>query len=206
MLMTGAAKVVRALAAALCLAGPAACLSTTAVRYYTLAGEKPTGPLRRGDARYTVRVASARVPETLDRPELVMRVSATELAIDKDRKWSEPLRLGIARAVADSLGHDLLGALVTTAEDDTTFGDSDVEVSLDVRHLDLGLDASATIDVAWTARWARNGPTRSGRSVKSVPSTPAGGYDNAVAACEAVLAEVSSEIARSLRLDYLSGR
>jgi uncharacterized lipoprotein YmbA len=200
-------KVVRALAAALyLLASPVACLSTTGVRYHTLAGERTAGPIRRGDARYTVRVSPASVPDTLDRPELVLRVSPTELAVDRSHRWAEPLRTGIARAVAENLAQDLAGALVSTAEDHTTFGDSDVEVSLDVRHLELGLDAGVTIDIAWTARWTKHGQTRSGHSVESVPGGPDGGYDKAVAACMAALEAVSSEIARSVHLDYLSGR
>jgi len=203
--MTRAAKLAAALAAALCLTGTTACLRTKAVRYYTLAGEGGAWPVRRGTVRYTVRIAAVSVPEMVDRPELVLRVSTTELAIDENHQWAEPLRAAIARTIADGLTRDLDGALVsTTDEAERRRGPSDVQLSIDVRHLDLGLSAGAAIDVSWTARWAENGPIRTGRSVRSVPAVPPGGYDAAVAACAAALEAVSKEIARSVRSDYLS--
>jgi uncharacterized lipoprotein YmbA len=204
--VTRAASVARALAAVGCLALAPACLRTKAVRYYTLAGGRAVGMVRPGMARYTVTVAPASVPETLDRPELVLRVSTTEVAIDESHQWAEPLRTGIARAVADGLARDLDGALVSTSENETAQGPSDVEVSIDVRHLELALATGASIDIAWTARWRENGPTRTGRSIAYVPSAAAKSHDGAVAACTAALDAVSQEIARSVRSDYLSRR
>jgi uncharacterized lipoprotein YmbA len=204
--MTRAATVARALAAVACLAIGPGCLRTKAVRYYTLAGGRAAAPIRQGVVRYTVRVAPASVPETLDRPELVLRVSATELAIDESHQWAEPLRTGIARAVADGLARDLDGALVSTSENETMRGPSDVEVSIDVRHLELALADGAAIDIAWKARWRENGPTRTGRAIARIPSAPAPSHDAAVAACAAALDAVSKEIAQSVRSDYLSRR
>src|SRR5262249_24464098 len=80
-----------------------ACLRKREVRYYTLAGAAPAGPGRHAAAGYTVHVAAASVPAALNRPELVLRISATEVAVDDNHRWAEPLRTGIARAVADGL-------------------------------------------------------------------------------------------------------
>jgi len=204
---TGPATVARALAAALsCLVVAPACLRSKAVRYYTLAGQSAARPIRHGPPRYIVRVAPASVPETLDRPELVLRVSPTEVAIDESHQWAEPLRTGIARAVADTLAQDLDGALVSTSEDETTHGPSDVDVSIEVRHLDLGLTNGASIDLAWAVRWADKGPTRTGRSVRSIRGVPQGAYDAVVAACAAAVEAVGREIAQAVRSDYISHR
>jgi uncharacterized lipoprotein YmbA len=72
------------------------------------------------------------VPEALDRPELVLRVSATELAIDDSHRWAEPLRTGIARAVAGGLARELDGAQVALADERTNGASTDVEVTSEI--------------------------------------------------------------------------
>jgi uncharacterized lipoprotein YmbA len=182
--------------------GPA-CLRTKEVHYYTLstatASQAPAGA-----ARYTVRVAPVSVPDTLDRPELVLRVSATELAIDEGHRWAEPLRTGVARAVADRLARQLDGAEVSASEQGATR--SDVEVQIDLQSLDVRLAEGAVLDVAWTIRWTADGRTRNGRSAARAPSARDGGYDAAVAACAVALASVGDDIARSVRAEHLSRR
>jgi uncharacterized lipoprotein YmbA len=181
---------------------PSACLTRTQVHYYTLVSKAPAAPPPPGSVRYSVRVAPASLPETLDRSELVLRISATEVAIDDSYRWAEPLRTGIARAVADSLARQLEGAQVSTSGEGPT--KSDVEITVDVRRMDVRLGEDATVDVAWTARWASTGSTRTGRSLARSRSAPRAGYDGAVAACAAALDSVTGDIARSVRLEYLS--
>jgi uncharacterized lipoprotein YmbA len=184
---------------------PCACLSRTQVHYYTLASKAPAAAPRPGSVRYTVRVAPASLPETLDRSELVLRISTTEVAIDDSYRWAEPLRTGIARAVADSLARQLEGAQVSAASGDGPTP-SDVEITIDVRQMDVRLAEDATVDVAWTARWASTGSTRTGRSLARARSARPGDHDAAVAACVTALDSVSGDIARSVRLEYLSRR
>jgi uncharacterized lipoprotein YmbA len=193
------------LAAALAwLAIPGACLRTPPVHYYTLVSKGPAAPPP-AVVRYTVHVAPASVPEAVDRPELVLRVSATQLAVDDDYRWAEPLRSGISRAVADGLARQLDGALVTASED-MPKSHSDIEITIDVQHLDVALAEGATLEVTWTARWANGRATRTGRSVARARGAPGGTRDAAVAACAAALESVSSDIARSVRSEDLSRR
>ena len=83
---------------------------------------------------------------------------------------------------------------------------SDVELTLDVQRLDVSLADGVALDVAWTARWAHDGPTRTGRSAARVRGASPGGYDAAVAACVAALEVVGNDIARSVRVAPLSRR
>jgi uncharacterized lipoprotein YmbA len=163
-------------AALLCAAVPAACVRTPEVRYYTLTADGPARP-RVGLARYTVRVGPASVPHTLDRPELVLRVSATRLAIEDGHRWAEPLRTGIARAVAADLALELDGARVAFDEAGAPRETTDVEVAIDVQRLDVKWGEGVAMDIGWTARWAHDGPTRTGRSVGRVPVASGGSYD-----------------------------
>ena len=205
--MTSVVKVTPIAAALLAwLAGPPACLRSQAkVHYYTLARGAPF-EARGAAAQYTVQVAPVSVPEVLDRPELVLRVSDTELAVDDDHRWAEPLRTGIARAVAESLARELHGAAVSTAQQGATKPSSDVELTIDLQRLDVSLTGGVTIDVAWTARWAKDGTIRSGRSTARLQDAPPGGYDGAVTACALALDAVGSDIGRSIRLQHLSRR
>jgi uncharacterized protein len=200
-------RTARFVAAALALVAIApACLRKTEVRYYTLAAAAGVGPAQRGPVQYTVHVAPAVVPEALDRPELVLRLSDTQLAVDDNHRWAEPLRAGIARAVAASLARELDGALVSASEQRTAQPPSDVELTIDVQRLEVSLTDGVVIDVAWTARWADDGPTRTGRSTVRTPGSPPGGYDAAIAAIAAALDAVGSDVARSVRVEHLSRR
>jgi len=182
------------------------CVRTAQVRYYTLSADAPARPARADQERYTVRVGPASVPEMLDRPELVLRVSATELAIDDSHRWAEPLRTGIARAVASDLARELDGALVVLAEEGTPPEATDVEVAIDVQRLDAKMGDSVAIDVTWAARWTDTRPIHTGRSIARAPVAPGGSYDALVVACAQALATLSSDIARSVRAESISRR
>jgi uncharacterized protein len=183
-----------------------ACVRTPEVRYYTIGADASGRAAPADPARYTVRVGPASVPEILDRPELVLRVSAAEVAIDDQRRWAEPLRSGIARAVAGDLARELEGARVVFAPEGTTKETTNVEVTIEVQRLDVTLGVGVAADVAWVARWTDDGHTRTGRSVEHAPAAPGGGYDALVLACAQALAAVSSDIARSVRAESVARR
>jgi uncharacterized protein len=203
--MTNAARGARVVAATLAgLALAPACFKTE-VRYYTLASPAVGRPARE-DVRYTVHVAPAVVPEGLDRPELVLRVSDTQVAVDDNHRWAEPLRTGIARAVAGSLGRALEGARVSASEQREGQAPSDVDLTIDVQRLDVSLADGVVIEVVWTARWTSDGATRTGRSAARAPGVSPGGYDAAIAACAAVMDAVGRDVARSVGMEHLSRR
>ena len=76
------------------------------------------------------------MPEALDRPEVVLRVSETQVAVDDNHRWAEPLRTGIARAVAVQLARELDGARVSASERAGQPA-SDVELTIDVQRLEV---------------------------------------------------------------------
>jgi uncharacterized protein len=183
-----------------------ACVRTPQIRYYTIGADASDRSVRAEPARYTVRVGPASVPEILDRPELVLRVSPTEVTIDDQRRWAEPLRSGIARAVAGDLARELDGARVLFAPEGTTKETTNVEVTIEVQRLDVTLGVGAGVDVAWVARWTDDGHTRTGRSSQQAPAAPGGSYDALVVACAQALAAVSGDIARSVRAESVARR
>lgn len=181
------------------------CVHTTAVRYYSLAGAAPVARADGAEIEYSVHVAPAFVPEALDRMELILRVSDTQLAVDDSHRWSEPLRTGIARAVAASLARELDGALVSTAEPRGHPPD-DVELVIDVQRFDVSLADGVVVDIAWIARWVDDGRSRRGWSNVHVPGAPPRGYEEAIAACRVALQAVGRDVARSVRAEHLARR
>src|ERR1700747_151844 len=104
-----------------------ACGRTAPVRYSTLPdrGGEPA-EVRAATPRYTLRLSTLSVPEALDRPELVLRLSPTEVRIDDDHRGTEPLRTAIGRAVTAHLARALPAARVDFADDATAHEDADV--------------------------------------------------------------------------------
>jgi len=205
--VTNPARTAGVVAAALAgLAMASSCLHETNVRYYTLAGGGAVARPERAQAEYTVHVAPAVVPEALDRTELVLRVSDTQVAIDDNHRWAEPLRTGVSRAVAASLARELVGARVSTAEPRRGQPPDDVELTIEVQRLDVSLADGVAVEVAWTARWKDDGPTRTARSIVRVPGARRRSHDEAIAACAAALGVVGRDVARSVRVEHLSRR
>lgn len=174
-----------------------ACARTPAVRYYAIPEAVRAGVESAQPARYTLRVAAATVPDVLDRPELVLRLSPTEVAVDDDHRWAEPLPSAVGRAVSANLTHALAGADVAFADDLDGRDPADVELSIEVRRLDLELGRQVDLEIVWAAHW-NNGRARTGRASARVAAGGAG-YDALAASCAKALAAVTDDIARALR-------
>lgn len=189
--------------AVMALAGGGAlvgCLRTPPVHYYTIPEDLAQRAPRPGLlSTASVRVAAASVPDVLDRPELVLRVSPTEVRVDDDHRWAEPLRIAVGRMLATNLDRTLGGGRVAFAEETAGRETADITVTVDVRRLDLELGRQVALEVVWTARSSDGSLARSGYAVARAPATT-GGYDGLTAACAKVLAAVSDDISRSLSL------
>jgi len=165
-----------------------ACGSPPRERFYTL--DAPEPPVA-ADGAPSIAVGPVSVPELVDRPQLVVRLGANQVALEEQARWAEPLRSAIARVVAANLAA-ALGARVVGQRN----GDPDYRVTLDVQRFDSG-DEGALIDAAWTVV-PRNGERRSGRSVaREKPQRKE--HDALVAAHSAALAAISRDIAAAIR-------
>jgi uncharacterized lipoprotein YmbA len=178
-------------------AGLVACASAPMENYYTLAALVPerqaAGPAL-SDASVTV-IATGLV-ETVDRPQLVLRVSETRVQILEQQRWAEPLKAAIPRVVAANLAREL-GSARVTSQSRAPPGDGAYRVALDVQRFDSTPGEGAAIDVAWSIRRREgNAETRGRSSVKESAAGP--GYDALVAAHSRALAAVSGEIAQAL--------
>lgn len=78
----------------------------------------PDVPSRAGPAAEpVVAVARVRLPEYLDRSQLVSRSGSNALVVDDDNRWGEPLSDSVPRVLSENLSHYLPGGRVVTPEE-----------------------------------------------------------------------------------------
>jgi uncharacterized lipoprotein YmbA len=181
-------------AIAIALAG---CAGTPPDRHYRLVlrGEAPVlaappAPLP------VVAVAAVSVPELVDRPQIVTLGPGSQVFLNEQHRWAEPLKLAIGRLVAERLAATLGGARVTAypAEAGTEPG---YRVSLAVQRFDSEPGVAAHTTVLWTVRRLADGQHRAGRSAQS--TQPADASLDALADAHAqALARVADDIARGI--------
>jgi uncharacterized lipoprotein YmbA len=166
------------------------------VVYHTLqplAQEAPPAP-RSGLA---VEVLPVRLPELLQRPQMVMAKGAGTLGLSETHHWGNPLDQDMQRVLVADLGL-LLGSDEVVA---SPYGDrvaAAYRVELDVRSCEAGPGGELTLDAVWMV-------TRPGsslaillrRSVLREP-LPDPGPDALAAAHSRILAALSREIATAL--------
>jgi len=174
-----------------------ACGRSPIVHYYTLVGARPAAlaPL----AGPSIVVGPVAVPETVDRPEIVLRVSPTRLALTDEHQWAEPLAEEIARAMADDLAIALPHARVAAGAPPGEVR-PDWEVRVSVQRFDSALDVEAIIEALWSVRRADGGVVKTGRSLVRVAAAGRG-YDALVAAHARAVAQLSGEIAEVIRAE-----
>jgi uncharacterized lipoprotein YmbA len=138
------------------------------------------------------------VPEVADRAQMVVRTAPNRVEIADFHRWAEPLRLGIARVMAEDLASRLGGGFVVTVGQPGG-APPDIRVSLDVRRFEAVPGEAVTVEALWTVVPAK-GEARSGRSVAQERPDGAGGpdYSAIAAAYSRALARVAGEITPEL--------
>ena len=175
-----------------------ACGSSPVAKFYTLgSAEEVRAPSAVSQTPYTVLVGPVSVPDTVDRPQLVLRSAGNRVIVSEEARWLEPLKSAIPRSIAANLGQSLKDARVM-AYPQSLGGDADYRVMIDVQRFDSALGDAATVEAVWTVRSGKGGEQRYGRSVVR---EAAGGtdFDALVAAHARALKAVSAEIAEAIR-------
>ncbi|MBB5460282.1 membrane integrity-associated transporter subunit PqiC [Paraburkholderia sp. Cpub6] len=171
------------------------CSSPNAV-FYTLSSDtalERTGPV----LPISIVVGPVTVPELVDRPQMVTRVSANEVALNEFARWGESLKSNIPRAIAGDLARLLGTANVFVYPQGTVAGAWQVSVAV-LRFESVPGD-SITVDASWTVRPPRAGTPVIGHTNAREPLTGQG-YAAIAAAHSHALAAVSQDIAAAIRL------
>ena len=177
----------------------AACSSPPKERFYTLAPAPGATPPATASAqpRTSVAIGPVRLPDAVDRPQLVVREGPNRVEILEQQRWAGSLRGEIARALAAGVGERLPEAQVSVG--DSQAGRSAAyRVAIDVERFDASLNDSVSIQALWTVRQDSGAQLASGRFSASEP-TGSGGYDGIAAAYSRTLAGMSGVIADAVR-------
>jgi uncharacterized lipoprotein YmbA len=186
----------------------ASCSSGPIERYYRLDSAVMPGsaspdtpvavsdsPGRASGSEREIRLIVVAIPESIDRPQLVMQRGPNELQLLEFDRWAEPLRGGIARILRQDLGREFPGAWIVP--DGRAGGDGAVTivVSVEAMEADAG---EASIDVRWRLD-SRSRDAGVAQHLELHRTTPGAMPAAAVAAWSAELAQLAQAIARSVR-------
>lgn len=178
-----------------------ACGTTPPPAYYSLDDGAMSVAVRGATPR--VAIVQAKLPDAVDRPQLVIRRGANRLQLSEQRRWAEPLRYEIPRVLADDLGRLLDSSRVAALPVDAQRFAADFTVQLDVQRLDLVEGQGADLDLMWLLE-SPQGRVSVGRSTLREPLAGSGGAGDDPAALVAALrraldraaADIASEIRR----------
>lgn len=175
----------------------AACGSSPAPRYYSLEApvETVAAAAAPGQEALSVWVAPVTLPESVDRPQLVLRVSPNRVAILDGHRWAEPLGSAVTRAIAANLA-TRSGARVS-AEGQHAAAGAQVRVLVDVLRFESASGESVTLEAQWTVRRIQDSTLRHGRA-RIVQPVSGADNESLVAAHSRAISALSQDIARTI--------
>lgn len=184
------------LGCALLLAG---CAHTTPVSYYQLSSlEVARTTSGNGEAGNMVfGIGPVRLPEYLDRPQLVTRLTPNRLQLADSHRWAEPLGENISRVVGENLSARL-GTDRILRHPWPVSRTVDYQLLIEVLHFENGSDGAARLVALWSLK-GKDGaivlPER--RSSHSAPATSRD-QEGQVGALNEALGSFCREIAQAL--------
>lgn len=176
-----------------------ACGSAPKERFYTLDSISPVaaGNAAGSNASYRVAIGPVKVPDTVDRPQLVVRRSPNRVDVLEQHRWAEPLRTEIARVLAADIGIRLNQAQVTTYND-YAGRNPDYRILIDVERFDGTPGDAVTVQAVWTIRRTAGETSKSGRSVAR-EAVGKDGYEELAAAYGRALSVVAADIGNAVQ-------
>ena len=140
-----------------------------------------------------------KIPEYLNQPEIVTRITQNELRLDEFAKWAEPLEDNISRALAENL---LSLLCIRSIAIFPWKGGTPIDYRIDVRviQMDGMLGESASLDVCWSIADGadRKKPVLVAKRSTYKEPTSGGDYGAFVSAQSRNLASLSREIAETI--------
>ena len=186
----------KAFAAVISLIVLSGCATSPPAQFYTLSASARSGLTPVSSTEYAIVVGPAVVPASVDRPQLVLRLSENRAALVEQARWAEPLASAIPETIAMNMAHILNSKRVVTYPQ--TPEGFEYQVVLQVLRFDSEMGQAATLEVAWTMRRRDGGEPMHGRTLVREPVKGLG-YEELVAAHSRALGAVSADIAQTLR-------
>jgi uncharacterized lipoprotein YmbA len=174
-----------------------ACAGKSAPSKFYVLNSLPQSPLSAPEGG-TIGVFPVTMPDYLDRPQVVTRVSENELNLDEFSRWAEPLRDSFTRALVQDLS-----TLLNTAKVIRTAESPGIPMALQVGVEVVQFDGTLGGDVVLVVKWGLFG--EGGKKLllgkRSTFKEPTGSatYDAYVAAESRAVSALSREIAEAIK-------
>ena len=162
--------------------------------FYTLS---PSRELLVGPASSAiVAVGPVTIPESVNRPEIVVQVGANEVALDEFNRWAAPLPSEIQRVVMENLAQ-LLGTQRVSRYPQGPVTSPDFRVQLEVVRFESMPGNAALLDAIWSIHGKSEKDVKTGRTTLREPvSEPT--YDALAAAHSRALGTLSRALAEAI--------
>lgn len=168
-------------------------------QYYTLRSLTPgahSGELRQ--PKDTISINALTIPENVDTNKIVTRMQgSSRLEISETHRWAESLTAEIATALADDLGQQYPGALVTTPGQTAAPSHPDHQLDIDITRFEGTLGIGIEIEAIWTIQGQKEKGVRHGHA-RLNEATKGSDYESLATAYKAALHQLSTLIKTSL--------
>jgi uncharacterized lipoprotein YmbA len=178
----------------------AGCGATPASRFYTLSAT--SAPVAKSSGM-SVAVGPVSIPAVVDRPQIVVSEGPNQVRLEEFNRWAWPLQNNIAGVVAENLTA-LLGTPRVTLLSQSTSGETEYRVLIDVQRFDSVPGQAATLDAVWSVRRSKDGKVETGRTTVREP-VQASDYQALAAGHSRAVARLSQDIANAVRALDRSG-
>lgn len=175
-------------------------------RFFVLAASPAGASVATLDPSHSVGLGPIDVPTYLQRPELVMRESATEIRPSGFDRWSESVDKGIARVLAQNLstrlGLDRVALHPWYSNQEPTY-----QVRIDFRSFEPTTSGAIQMNARWDVRRLGGDGRRVQRDSTLTPRAASNDTRDVVAALSSALGQLSDEIAAAIvSLDAGAGK
>lgn len=178
----------------------AGCSRSPTTRFYTLHTLTDAGKERQGptvESGIAVGVGPILLPEYLDRPQIVTRVSPHEVKFAEFHRWAEPLRSDFSSKLARNLSI-LLGTDRVALYPWTSTTPVDIQVKVDVIRFDGQLGREVVLETTWSLFGKDPAKPLLSRTSTLLEAADAAGYEGLVEAQSRTVAGLGREIAEAI--------
>ncbi len=174
-----------------------ACGTTPPSRLYTLGGETVASDRVATNAESRrIELVSVRIPESWERPQIVLTTSANEVGISEFHRWAAPLKTEVPRVVARDL-RGLLGTSDIWLRDDFAGAKPDLRVQVTIERLEAVAGEGVQLDAVWAIRTVVTDAVAVGRTAIAEPMEGEG-YEAVVTALRRALSRMSVALTKDV--------
>jgi uncharacterized lipoprotein YmbA len=142
-----------------------------------------------------VQLVSLTVPQSVDRPQLVLRSGDNTLNVREQDRWAEPLKHNLSLVLAATMMQDLDGAPVVVRA--TGLEETAWKLGIDIQRFEAQPGQAVTLEAVWTLK--HQGESKPLSRVSKVRETVHGDSMEAVVAAQSrAVTQLAREIALSV--------